>query len=61
MRPSDPGSHKTLVTSTVVRELRIGPKRVDILGIKNFGSKMLDEKMREVVELELASVNGRLQ
>ena len=55
MRPS-----KTLVTSTVVRELRIGLKRVDILGIKNFGSKMLCEKMREVVELELVSVNGRL-
>ena len=55
----DTGSHKTFVTSRVVRELSIGPKRVDPLGIKTFGSKMVDEKMREVVELELVSVNGK--
>ena len=47
------------MTSKVVRELRIGPKLVDSLGIKTFASKMVDEKMREVVELELASVNGK--
>ena len=28
---------------------------------KTFGSKMVDEKMREVVDLELASVNGKNQ
>ena len=55
----DTGSHKTFVTSRVVRGLSIGPKRVDPLGIKTFGSKMVDEKMREVVELELVSVNGK--
>ena len=55
----DTGSHKKFVTSKVVWELRIRPKQVDSLGIKTFGSKMVDEKMKDVVELELASVSGR--
>ena len=55
----DKGSQKTFVTSKVVRELRIGPKRVDSLGIKTVGSNVVDEKMKDVVELELASVSGK--
>ena len=55
----DTGSHNTFVTSKVVWELRIGPKRIDSLGIKTFGSDVVDEKKRELVELELASVNGK--
>ena len=53
----DSGSHKTFVTSKVARELGFGPKRVEPLGIKTFGSKKVDERMREVVELELSSIN----
>ena len=55
----DTGSHKTFMTSKVVWELRVGPKQVDFLGIKTFGSDVVDEKKREVVELELAPVNGK--
>ena len=53
----DSGSHKTFVTSKVARELGVGPKRVEPLGIKTFGSKKVDERTRKVVELELSSVN----
>ena len=44
--PFDIGSHKTFVTSKVVRELGVGPKRVDSLGTETFGPNVVDEKKR---------------
>ena len=55
----DTGSHKTFVTSKLAQQLGVRPKRIEPLRIKTFGSKSIDEEMREVVELELMSVDGK--
>ena len=49
----DSGSHKTFATLKVKDELRLEPCRLERLGIKTFGSTNVDEKVRDVVKLQL--------
>ena len=55
----DSGSHKTFVTLKVKDELRLEPCRRERLGIKTFGSTNVDEKVRDVVRMQLKSVEGK--
>jgi len=55
----DSGSHKTFVTRKVKDELRLEPCRRERLGIKTFGSTNVDEKVRDVVRMQLESVEGK--
>ena len=40
----------------IIQRLGLEPIKRERLGIKTFGSQKVDEKMRDVVELELESV-----
>ena len=53
------GSHKTFVTLKVKDELCLEPCRRERLGIKTFGSTNVDEKVRDVVRMQLESVEGK--
>ena len=55
----DSGSHKTFVTLKVKDELRLEPCRRERIGIKTFGSTNVDEKVRDVVRMQLESVEGK--
>ena len=49
----DTGSHRTFVTQGVVERAGLSPIRKEILGIKTFGSNNVDERERDVVEIEM--------
>ena len=51
----DSGSHKTFITRSVADRLLLQPVRNESLSIKKFGCEKMDEKMREVVRVELES------
>ena len=52
----DTGSHRSFVTKGIVQHLGLKPIKRERLGIKTFGSQKVDDRMREIVELELKSV-----
>ena len=52
----DTGSHRTFVTQDIVDLLGKAPFKQESLAIRTFGSDKVEEKMRDVVELELYSV-----
>ena len=54
----DTGSHRTFVTQDIVDRLGKAPFKQESLAIKTFGSAKVEERMRDVVELELYSVQG---
>ena len=51
----DSGSHKTFITRSVADRLLLQPVRKESLSIKTVGCEKMDEKMREVVRVELES------
>ena len=51
----DSGSHKTFITRRVANRSLLQPVRKESLSIKTFGCEKMDEKMREVVRVELES------
>ena len=51
----DSGTHKTFITRSVADRLLLQPVRKESLGIKTVGCEKMDEKMREVVRVELES------
>ena len=55
----DSGSHKTFITRRVADSLFLQPTREESLGIKTFGCANVDEKIREVVRVELGSTEGK--
>ena len=56
---SDAPDHKTFVALKVKDELRLELYRRGRLGINTFGSTNVDEKMRDVVRMQLESVEGK--
>ena len=52
----DTVSHRTFVTEDVIDRLGKAPFKQESLAIRTFGSDRVEEKMRDVVELELYSV-----
>ena len=55
----DSGSHKSFVTVKVKDALDLDPCRREALGIKTFGSTNVDEKVRDVVRMQLESLEGK--
>eukprot|EP00795_Rhopilema_esculentum_P017869 gene17869-biopygen591 len=51
-------SQRSFVTRSMVEKLGLNPIKQVRLGIKTFGSQNMDEKIREVVELELKGVES---
>ncbi|XP_065062455.1 uncharacterized protein LOC135689235, partial [Rhopilema esculentum] len=54
----DSGSQRSFVTRSMVEKLGLNPIKQVRLGIKTFGSQNMDEKIRDVVELELKGVES---
>ena len=54
----DSGSHKTFISRSVVESLGIQPSRRGMLGIKTFGSQMVETEERDVVKIELKAWKG---
>ena len=57
----DTGSHRTFVTQGMVELLGIEPIKQERLGTKTFGSQKVDDRMRDVVEVELESVKASME
>ena len=54
----DTGSHKSFVTSNVVRKAELPVKRKEWLEISTFGKAMTDNKLRDVFDLEIMPLKG---
>eukprot|EP00795_Rhopilema_esculentum_P008904 gene8904-biopygen10482 len=54
----DSGSQRSFVTRSMVEKLGLNPIKQVRLGIKTFGSQNMDEKIGDVVELELKGVES---